>query len=446
MGRLPLLVCCAALAWAAAQAPRKILPYAVTQEDLPNGLRLVTIPTDFPNIVAVYVVVGAGSRNEVEAGHTGFAHLFEHLMFKGTPEYSEEQYTGALRKMGASSNAFTTEDYTCFYTVFSKEDLPTVLMMEADRFQHLKYSPAEFKTETLAVLGEYNKDASSPFTRLDEVLDDTAFTTSTYKHTTMGFLKDVQDMPGEYDYSLQYFSRYYRPEYTTILVVGDVKARAARQLAEKYWGGWKRGGYRPEIPAEPPQDAARTNHVDWAGPTLPLLAIAYKGPAYTDSAPDTAALEALAALAFSPTSPLYQKLVIEEQKADLLAASAPEHVDASLFEIWARVRKPQDVDYVESRILETIGRLRDRPVDADQLETVKKHLRYQAALAMDSNDAIAQLAASYVALRRTPETMNRLYDRYAALKPEDVQKAAAQYLVEKNRTTVTLNGAAGGAQ
>lgn len=422
------------------------MPYPYTQEDLSNGLRLVTMPTDFPEIVAVYIVVGAGARNEVEPGHTGFAHLFEHLMFKGTPEYSEQQYTDAIRKIGASSNAFTTEDFTCFYTVFSKEDLPQVLMLEADRFQHLKYSEAEFKTETLAVLGEYNKNSSSPFEKLDETLYDTAFTTSTYKHTAMGFLKDIQAMPDEYQYSLQYFRRYYRPEYTTIIVVGDVKTRPTRQLVDKYWGAWKRGDYKPEIPTEPAQEKPRDAHIDWSGPSLPLVAIAFKGPAYTDSAPDTAALDALAELEFSPASPLYQKLVVEEQKADALFASAPDRIDPGLFEVEARVRKPEDVDYVRQQILATIAGVRDKAVDSARLEAVKNHLRNQAALGMDSSDDIAAILANYIALRRTPETMDRLYDRYAALTPEDIRNAARKYLVETSQTTVTLTHTAGGAQ
>src|SRR5271155_2256154 len=95
--RLSILLSCAMLA-AAAQTPQKIFPYAYSQDDLPNGLRVVTVPTDFPNIVAVYIVVQAGSRNEVEPGHTGFAHLFEHLMFKGTEKYSQQQYNQAVRR------------------------------------------------------------------------------------------------------------------------------------------------------------------------------------------------------------------------------------------------------------------------------------------------------------------------------------------------------------
>jgi zinc protease len=437
-----LMTACAALAFGAQSAPQKIIPYAYTQEDLSNGLRLVTVPTDFPNIVAAYIVVQTGSRNEIEPGHTGFAHLFEHLMFKGTEAYPQATYQQALDRMGAASNAFTTDDFTCYYTTFSKEDLETVLKMEADRFQHLQYSEPEFKTETLAVLGEYNKNSSSPFSKLDERLAETAFTTHTYRHTTMGFLKDIEDMPNQYDYSRKFFDRYYRPEYTTILLVGDVKPKMARELTDKYWGAWKRGDYKPEIPVEPAQDGPRTAHVDWPSPTLPVVDIAFKAPAFTESAKDTAALAALAQLAFSSSSDLYQKLVIQEQKADALAAAAPMHVDASLFEITARVKSAEDMDMVRDRILETVRAFQEKPVDAARLDAVRKRLRYSAALGMSSSDAIASMLARFVALRRTPEAMNQLYDQYARLTPEDVQQAAAKYLVENNRTIVTLTGGA----
>ena len=165
LAKLCLLLGCLALVLGA--QPRKIFPYEYSQEDLPNGLRLVTVPTDYPNIVATYIVVQTGSRNEVEPGHTGFAHLFEHLMFRGTEKYSPQQYNEALNRIGASSNAFTSDDLTVYHTTFSKEDLETVLSMEADRFQHLKFAEPEFKTESLAVLGEYNKNSASPFSNLN---------------------------------------------------------------------------------------------------------------------------------------------------------------------------------------------------------------------------------------------------------------------------------------
>jgi zinc protease len=442
VSQLVLTAFCASIAFGA-QAPQKVFPYPYSQEDLPNGLRLVTVPTDYPNIVATFIVVQTGSRNEVEPGLTGFAHLFEHLMFKGTEKFPPAKYDETLKRIGAASNASTSADYTCYYTTFSTEDLETVLRMEADRFQNLKYSEPEFKTETLAVLGEYNKNSSSPGRKLNEVLSDTAFDRHTYKHTTMGFLKDIQDMPNQYGYSLKFFDRYYRPEYTTIIVVGDVKPKPTRALVDKYWGAWKRGSYQPEIPVEPLQQGPRAGRVDWPSATLPLVTVAFKAPAYSDSTKDTAALDALAYLAFSPNSDLYQKLVIQEQKADSLAGDAPGNADPSLFEITARVKKSADIDYVRDRILETVKVFQEKPVDAARLEAVRKRLRYELALRMDNSETIAQILAAFVALRRSPETINNLYEQYARLTPEDVRQAAAKYLVAQGRTIVTLTGPGG---
>jgi zinc protease len=255
----------------------------------------------------------------------------------------------------------------------------------------------------------------------------------------MGFLKDVQDMPNQYEYSQRFFSRYYRPEYVTIIVAGDVKTKPVRDLAAKDWGAWKRGDYKPEIPVEPPQDGPRTGRVAWSGPTLPLVAIGYKGPAYDDSTKETAALDALSYLAFSENSELYQKLIIQEQKADELYADSPNKVDPSLFQILARVKKAEDVEYVRGQILATAQQFGAKPVDGARLDAVRKHLRYELALRMDNSETVAQVVAGFVALRRTPDTMNKLFDQYAHLTPQDVQQAAAKYLTENARTIVTLD-------
>jgi len=436
------LMACAALS-VCAQPAQKIFPYEYSQEDLPNGLRLITVPTDYPNIVAVYIVVQTGSRNEIEPGLTGFAHLFEHLMFRGTQKISPQQYNDTLTKMGAASNASTSNDFTVYHTTFSKEDLDTVMLMEADRFQHLKFAEPEFKTESLAVLGEYNKNSSSPFSKINEALHETAYTRHTYQHTTMGFLKDIQNMPNQYEYSLKFFDRYYRPEYTTIIVVGDVQPKAVRGMVDKYWSDWKHGSYHPDIPVEPPQEEPRSTHVDWPSPTLPLLTIAYKGPAYTDDAKDTVALETLADLAFSQTSDLYQKLVVKEQKVDSLFGNAPSERDPGLFTISARVKKAEDMDYVRDQILATVKQFQEQPADKAKMERIGKRLRYQLALSMDNSDSIAAVLSQYVALRRSPDTLNKLFEQYQKLTPEDVQQAAAKYLIEKTRTIVTLTGPGG---
>ena len=405
-----------------ADAPRKIFPYAYSQEDLPNGLRLVTVPTDYPNIVATYIVVQTGSRNEVEAGHTGFAHLFEHLMFRGTEKYPPEKYEATLKQIGAASNAFTTDDFTCYHTTFSKEDLETVLAMEADRFRTLKYAEPEFKTETLAVLGEYNKNSATPGRKLDEVIADTAFDRHTYKHTTMGFLKDIQDMPNQYEYSLRFFDRYYRPEYTTIIVVGDVKAKAVRELVDKYWGEWKHGSYQPDIPREPVQDASAHQS---RGLALPHAAD-------PDRLLQSAGLQRYRQGHGGARSALVPGILRDvgtvSEAGDSRAEGGPafrrQSVQRGSHSV--RHRGPRE----KSRGPGLCARpdpgdgegLRNTPVDAARLDAVRKHLRYQLALSMDNSDTIANILARYVALRRTPETIDKFYEQFAQLTPADISR------------------------
>src|SRR6478672_9092229 len=163
-------------------AQNKIFPYKYFTDDLPNGLRVITVPTDYPNIAALYIAVSTGSRNEVEAGKSGFAHLFEHLMFRGTEKFPAEAYNQIMQQAGADSNAFTSDDITAYHSTFSKEDLEQILMVEADRFQHLKYPPEILKTESLAVLGEYNKNRANTMSKLDEAVRETAFERHTYRH------------------------------------------------------------------------------------------------------------------------------------------------------------------------------------------------------------------------------------------------------------------------
>ena len=441
---LPVALVLASALLNAADPPRKVFPFDYKQEDLPNGLRLITIPTDSVNLVSLFIVVQAGSRNEVEPGKTGFAHLFEHVMFRGTEKYPPAKREELMQRAGAASNADTSDDRTAFYVTFSKEDLPQILAEEADRFQHLKHSVEDFKTETGAVLGEYNKSSSDPSNRLFELLRDTAFDRHTYKHTTMGFLKDVQDMPSQYDYSLRFFDRYYRPEYTTVILVGDVNSKQTRALVDQNFGSWKRGSYHPDIPVEPAQQGPRENHLDWPTPTLPLVTVAYKGPAYSDDTKDSAALDVLATLAFSQTSDLYQKLVIAEQKVDTLRASSPGSVDPDLFTINARVKRAEDLTYVRDQILAAVKRFQDQLPDAAKLEALKKRERYSFTLALDNPESVARAVSEFVALRRTPATIDRYYQMLGQIAPEDVRAMARKYLVESGRTIVTLTGPSNG--
>ena len=221
----------------------KILPYPIYQQKLANGLNIVTVPFDSPGLAAFYIVVRVGSRNEIEDGVTGFAHFFEHMMFRGTDKYPREEYNRVLKMTGAGANANTSLDRTIYHMTGNADYLEKMFELESDRFMNLNYSEHDFKVEAGAVKGEYTKNFASPYQQLYENLLNTAFDTHTYKHTTMGFFKDIVDMPNQYEYSLKFFDHYYRPEYSTIVVVGDVKPENVNELAKKYFGKWEKGNY-----------------------------------------------------------------------------------------------------------------------------------------------------------------------------------------------------------
>ena len=421
-----------------------MFPFTYDQHDFPNGLRLVTIPTDTPNIVSLFIVVQVGSRNEVEPGKTGFAHLFEHMMFRGTKLYPPAKYEAIMKQAGAATNAYTSDDMTVYHATFAKPDLEQILIMEADRFMHLDYNETAIRTESLAVLGEYNKNSTSPERKLYESLYDSAFEKHTYKHTTMGFLKDVQDMPNQYEYSKQFFDRYYKPEFTTVIIAGDVSPQPTRDMVARQFGEWKHGTFQPSIPDEPPQTGPRQSNVAWPSQTLPWVAIGFKSPAYSDAEKDSAALDLISALAFAENAELYQRLVVKEQIVDRLSADYSDHANPNLFIALARVKKESDVNSVRESILATLNGFKDTLVSTEKLDAVKKHLRYSFALRLDDPERVAGVAARYVALKRTPETINKRYELYSQVTPEDVRAAARKYLIENGRTIVTLSS--GGAK
>jgi len=434
------------LAGCAEEPETKIFPYPYEVTDIENGLRVVTVETAYPEVVALHIVVNVGSRNEVEPGRTGFAHLFEHMMFRGTEKFPPERWEAIMQDAGAETNAYTSDDRTVYHAVFSKEDLEAILELEADRFQNLKYSEEVFRTETRAVLGEYNKNFANPMRKLDEIVRKTAFTEHTYRHTTMGFVEDVENMPEMYDYGLKFFDRYYRPEYTTVCVVGDVPDDALA-LVKKYWGGWERGSYQPEIPVEPPQGEAKTVDESFHTPTLPIVSVSYHAPAYDDEANDSAVLDVISYYAFSENSDLYKKLVVEEQKVDAMYPAYYDHRDPYLFSVVARVKEQKDSEYVRDQILATVEQLQNELVPIEPLEDVKSHLRYGFAVGMNSTPAIAGTLAHFINMRGSPETINKRYALYESVTPDDVQRVAKQVLVESERTIATLRHAPeGGAE
>jgi zinc protease len=421
-----------------AKASEKAFPFPVEEKVLANGLHLYAVHYNSPGLIAYYSVVRTGARNEVEPGHTGFAHFFEHMMFRGTEKYPAEKYDAVVKSLGADSNASTWDDKTVYHTLAGKESLATIAEIEADRFQHLKYDKPAFQKESRAVLGEYNKNASNPFAPLNEKLLDLAFTTHTYKHSAIGFLKDIEDMPNQYDYSLQFFDRYYRPENVQILVVGDVDAKEFFRLAEKFYGGWKKGPGQPPVSSEPPQTEEKRGTVEWKSATLPIIFMGYHVPAYSTETLDGPALDVLSELLFADRAPLHKRLVLEEQKVDAFGGGADAHRDPHLFEIFARVKQEKDVPNVEREIEDEIEKIAATPPDVRTVTETVAHLRYAFAGELSTADRVASQASAYVAIAGNLQTINDYYALFDRVTPGEVSRVARQYFGKANRTVVAL--------
>jgi zinc protease len=417
---------------------RKVFPYKYDVNDLPNGLRIVTVPTDYPNLVSLYTVVQAGSRNEVEANKSGYAHFFEHLMFRGSKNYPAGSFDRIMKKAGASSNAYTSSDQTVYHETFAKEDLDEILALEADRFKNLQFSEEQFKTEAGAVLGEYNKNSASPTFKMYEVLRETAFNKHTYSHTTMGYLADIKDYPNQYEYAWTFFKRFYNPNNITIVVVGDIDSKEVFEKVKKNFGDWKGEKFEQEIVAEPPQSEPRKKHIDWESNTLPHIVVAYRGPAFSETEKDKAALDLLNLVAFGENSGIYQKLVLEEQKAVWIDADFGNQVDPELFAVYSQVKELEDLDHVQNEIIKTFEQYSKELIPQKQLDETRSRLKYGFALGMDSNNAIAGTLARFISLKRSPDTINNLFALYDTISPEDIRAMAQKYFKEENRTIVTL--------
>lgn len=418
----------------------KAFPFPIHQKTLANGLKVVVIPTGMPNLVSLQIPVCTGSRNEVEPGKSGFAHFFEHMMFRGTKQVSKQQWNDFLQQSGASQNAYTSDDLTNYHTLFGKDDLETWIRLEADRFQFLDYPENEFKDESRAVLGEYNKNSANPIRKIFEVQRDAAYSTHTYKHTTMGFLKDIEDMPNQFQYSREFFKRWYRPDNVTVILTGDVEPTKAFALVEKHFGPWKKSNFKtPAVPQEPAPKGPVSAHVAWETPTLPWMTVAFHTPAkFSTTDPRSTALSFVADQIFGSQSELYQRLVVKEQKIDQLFAFGGQSKDPSLFTIAARVKKPEDMAYVRDLILDACAKARTLPYSAARLEEVKLEAKLGFARSLESTDAIAGLMARLCSFERDPESVNALQHLQNTITTADMSRIAQETFQDKARVITTL--------
>lgn len=421
-----------------ATAKTKAFPFPTEVHTLPNGLRIAFVQYDSPGLVAYFTLMRVGSRNEPEKGRSGYAHFFEHMMFRGTKKHSAEDYNETVTRLGLNTNAFTSEDMTVYHLFGPSKALPTIIDLESDRFAHLDYNEAQFKTEAGAILGEYAKSASNPDQLLEEKMLETAFVAHTYRHTVIGYLDDIKAMPSGYQYSREFFKRYYTPDNATVIVVGDFdKAKTLDEMTQAY-SAWSGKLDPAAIPVEPPQTTEKSAHVDWKTPTVPRLWMAWHAPS-DNEIKDAAIQTVLNAYLFGPTSPLYQDLVLGRQIVDRMMPTYDDHRDPSLFGVLFQVKDTKDEQAVRDAVAAQLKDLASGKVDKTRLEAIRSHLKYNAILQLDTAERVALVLATTTAPTGELDFLNKLYATVDSLKPEDLSAFAKQYLIDANETTVTLS-------
>jgi len=435
------LLLLAAATGAVAQQDGGIFPFDYRLVELDNGFKAYLINAGAPGQIAYLSVVRTGSRDEVEPGKSGFAHFFEHMMFRGTDKYPD--YDAITAGMGAARNANTSNDRTAYYLVASSEYLEQIVDLESDRFMNLKYAEPEFRTEAGAVLGEYQQGALSPGRYLNEKIRETAFDRHTYRHTTIGFEADVRAMPEGYEYSISFHRRFYRPENVVLILVGDFEPDNAEALIRQYYTGWAPGYQTPDIPVEPTQRAPRRQIVRYPGRTLPVLSVNYKAPAWSATDKPAVALEVLGEVAFGSNSDLYRKLVIEERRVQYLSGNFGLSRDPDLASVGTMVVRPDDVAAVEREIQATIDRFKTDPVDAKQLDDTKSNLKYGFLMGLETAQNIAFSLIPYAVNTGGIEAVDAYYRTLDTITPEDLRAAAERFLVDSGKTVVTMMQAGG---
>jgi zinc protease len=363
------------------------------------------------------------------------------MMFRGTKKYPADVYNEIVTRLGADSNAYTSTDVTVYQFDIASSDLATVVELEADRFMNLDYDKSGFETEAGAVYGEYRKNRSSPFFVAYEALREAAFDVHTYGHTAMGLVEDIKAMPTKYEYSREFFNRYYRPDNCVIIVSGDVQPEPTFAVIEQHYAAWKSGYVAPKVRKEPKQKAERRIEVPYEGKTKPQILIGYKAGAFVPGDRRFVASMALAELAFGETSEIYRALVLDEQLAESISSGAADSRDPGLWLIHATVKDPAQVEAVMARIDQTVARFRDTAVAADQLDAVKSHMKYRFLLGLDTPRSVAENAADIIGVAGELEAVETLYTTLGQVTPEDVRAAAQEWLRDQQRTVVLVREA-----
>ena len=417
----------------AAVRPPK-LQYEITK--LPNGLTLVLSEDHSTPIVHLQLVYHVGSKNE-KPGRTGFAHLFEHLMFKGSKNVVPEAHTSMIASVGGQSNAYTTDDETVFWETFPAQYLPLSLWLEADRMATLRIDKDTFTNERDVVKEERRMRVDNqPYGRLNEIIYDQAFTVHPYKHATIGSMQDLE--AASVDDVRDFYRTYYVPGNATLVLAGDFDATQAVQLVNQYLGRVPRA--EREVPRDIPQEPAQTREkrVTLQEPwPLPAVVVAYH--ITFDGNPDSYPLHiASKVLSDGQTSRIYKKLVYEQQMAVAAFGSANLIEDPNLFYAVAIVQPGHSPEEVTTALIAELDRLKTEPITAHELQRTKNQFARDYILGRLSNQQKASQLSHAVVIHNDIKTADGEFDIFQNITVADVQRVARTYFRPENRLILTL--------
>lgn len=439
---------------------QRLFPYELQKATLENGLDVIVIPMpEFKGVLSVNMLVLAGARNEIEKGRTGFAHLFEHIMFQHRYRGEESGYNAAIDKIGAHNNAWTWYDVTFYHPLtftaslepkgsMGGEPLPGILELEASRFTSLDFTEKIFKTETGAVLGEYRKNATDPSLAMAEKQLELLFPNHPYGHTTIGYRRDVEDMPNHYDYARWFYDTYYRPNNCILVITGDVTLDQLRPRIESAFGAWQSQPTPVITATDPPQTAELRGHVAWDAPVPPRISVAYKGPRYETGTKESAVMQILKELLASPSAPLYRQLRYEKKSVGYLRLAAYDAFDPYLIEmdsqLFAEPWTERGEAYLEETVRDMVAGFEDLRAfssssDAARvLEVIKSKFTYDLLGSLDSPANVALTFALLYRFERDPEVLDKLLASVQELTPSDIDAFAQRYFAPSNRVIVTM--------
>jgi zinc protease len=414
-----------------------------TMTTLPNGMKVVFLEDHSTPIVHAEIWYHVGSKNE-KKGRTGFAHLFEHMMFKGSKNVEPEGHPSWISSVGGQSNAYTTEDATVFWQTFPAQYLPLVLWLEADRMASLRIDEKVFKTEREVVKEERRmRVENQPYGRLNELIYDQAFKVHPYKHPTIGSMADLE--AASIADVRDFFRTYYVPSNATLVLVGDFETKEAEALVTRYLGRVPKAD-RPvprDIPAEPASTKERrvVLHENW-----PLPAVVVVHHITFDGDPDSYPLHiASKVLSDGQSSRIYKKLVYEKRLA--LAAFGGGNIieDPNLFFAVAIVQPGKTTDETIAALIAELDRLKSEPISPAELQQAKNQFARDYVLGRESNKDKATTLGHAAVIHDDITTADGEFDIFQNMTAADVQKVAQKYFTAENRLVITVMPGGSGA-